>query len=479
MFLRKTSCTRRVCSRAIIRPFRVSGRGIDQVGASVAPTHRAICCLRAITGNVDRQGACVLAEGSDFVPEVDLELTLEHADALEALSLNTGVTPLQSYDGYARVARLQSGSGASSLRATLRCAHPDLVLRAMETGAPYRVSALIVEATNPLLTYADTHRVYDALMKLDLIVVLDYYLTPTASIADDAASLGGLPSSARRSRRTAALPTSPTAARKRWNRITSVRTITIIFRELGLRMGQEGQWPDETFEDAIASTLAPSGMDWDTYCELGLCFQPPAYAKHLALDEEGRQRLRHHHGQDRAGKRDPHRTRLSRLPEPGEPRRLCSRAFIAEREAQGWVHMPLITGARKQPYNASMYLNNEEFRKRDPFPVVEMSEATAESLGLAKGDCVVISTDKGEARFKLDTIRMRDGLINADYGWWHPEWIDRAPFDGGMWESNVNCLTSCSLDESEPMIGTWSYNAIDCMIRKDDGDLSWQVGFSA
>ena len=126
-----------------------------------------------------------------------------------------------------------------------------------------------------------------------------------------------------------------------------------------------------------------------------------------------------------------------------------------------------------------MYLNNEEFRKRDPFPVVEMSEATAESLGLAKGDCVVISTDKGEARFKLDTIRMRDGLINADYGWWHPEWIDRAPFDGGMWESNVNCLTSCSLDESEPMIGTWSYNAIDCMIRKDDGDLSWQVGFSS
>ena len=253
-----------------------------------------------------------------------------------------------------------------------------------------------------------------------------------------------------------------------------------IFRELGLRMGQEGQWPDETFEDAIASTLAPSGMDWDTYCELGLCFQPPAYAKHLALDEEGRQKG----FATTTGKIELASEILTelggpRLPEPGEPRRLCSRAFIAEREAQGWVHMPLITGARKQPYNASMYLNNEEFRKRDPFPVVEMSEATAESLGLAKGDCVVISTDKGEARFKLDTIRMRDGLINADYGWWHPEWIDRAPFDGGMWESNVNCLTSCSLDESEPMIGTWSYNAIDCMIRKDDGDLSWQVGFSA
>ena len=28
------------------------------------------------------------------------------------------------------------------------------------------------------------------------------------------------------------------------------------------------------------------------------------------------------------------------------------------------------------------------------------------------------------------------------------------------------------------MIGTWSYNAIDCMIRKDDAVLSWQEGFT-
>ena len=54
----------------------------------------------------------------------------------------------------------------------------------METGEPYPVRALIVNATNPLLTYADTHRVFNALMGLDLIVVIDYYLTPTASIAD-------------------------------------------------------------------------------------------------------------------------------------------------------------------------------------------------------------------------------------------------------------------------------------------------------
>lgn len=53
----------------------MSGRGIDQIGAAVAPTHRALCCLRAITGNVDKPGACVLAEAPDFVSELAMEMS--------------------------------------------------------------------------------------------------------------------------------------------------------------------------------------------------------------------------------------------------------------------------------------------------------------------------------------------------------------------------------------------------------------------
>ncbi len=53
----------------------VSGRGIDQIGAAVAPTHRALCCLRAITGNVDKPGACVLAEAPDFMSELAMEMS--------------------------------------------------------------------------------------------------------------------------------------------------------------------------------------------------------------------------------------------------------------------------------------------------------------------------------------------------------------------------------------------------------------------
>lgn len=220
-------------------------------------------------------------------------------------------------------------------------------------------------------------------------------------------------------------------------------------------------------------------MDWDTYCQLGMCYQPPAHGKHLLPGPDGRpQGFATATGKIELASEALDALGGPRLPELGEPRRLCSGGFIAAREAEGWTHLPLITGARKQPYNASMYFNNEAFRRRHPYPVAEMSEATAAALGLSSGDTVVLATDRGEARFVLDTIRMRDGLINADYGWWHPEWAAGAPAFGGMWESNINCLTSCSVDEGEPMIGTWSYNAIDCMVRRDDRPLSWQPGFT-
>ncbi len=456
----------------------VSGRGIDQVGASVAPTHRALCCLRAVTGNVDVPGACVLAEGSDFTPEADLELTLEHLDELSERCLNTAFTPLQSYEGYRRIEALTEPFGRKLPARYLTSAHPDLVLRAMETGEPYPVRALIVQATNPLVTYADTHHVLRALMGLDLIVVLEYHLTPTAAIADFVLPAAGAierPIFQAHGGVANMAYGGPAAVEPYHER----RGDYEVLRALGERLGQGAHWPEATFEEAIAATLEPCGMGWDAYCQLGLCFQPPAYRKHEQPGPDGRPR-----GFATAtGKVELASEALAalggpRLPLPGEPRRLCTPEFVEEHERAGWTRIAMNTGGRKQPYNASMYLNHEPFRERHPYPEVEMSPATAERLGLAPRDCVRLATNSGQARFRVATIPMRDDLVNVDYGWWHPEWEAALPELGGIWESNVNCLTACDLGPTEPMIGTWSYNALDCMIRKDEGPLSWQPGFS-
>lgn len=446
----------------------VSGRGIDQVGRNVAPTHRAICCLRAVTGNVDRQGTCVLAEQSDFVPEVDLEMTAFLAPEHRERCLNTPYTPLQCYEGYEYLRTITEKQGRTLPARYLTSAHPDLVLRAMETGEPYPVRALIVQATNPLLTYADTHRVHAALMSLDLIVVLEYYLTPTAQIADfvlpSAGAIerplfqahGGVANIAYG---------GPAAVEPYYER----RCDYDVFRGLGLRLGQAASWPDETFADALAATLAPTGMSWEDFCTIGLYYQPPAYGKHLLPDASGAPRgFATTTGKIELASESLCHLGGPRLPEPQEPLSLCSEELCGR-----GAHLALITGARKQPYNASMYFNNPAFRAKHPYPVAEVSPATAERIGLAAGDVVEVATDKGQARFVLETAPMRDDLVSVDYGWWHPEWQPGGPDLGGMWESNVNCLTTCSVDEGEQMIGTWWYNAIDCVLWKSGEPLSF------
>ena len=449
----------------------VSGRGIDQVGESVAPTHRAICCLRAITGNVDRRGACILAEMSDFTPEVVFEMSDMMTPEQRGLCLNTGLTPLQCFEGYDLVRAQTEKLGRRLPMRYMTSALPDRVLHAMETGDPYPVRALIVNATNPLGTYADTNRVFKAFMGLDLLVVLDYYITPTAAIADYV-----LPAAGAIERPIFQIHGGvanmgyggPAAVDPYYERKTDYD----IFRLLGQRLGQAEYWPDETLADAFATQLAPTGASWEWYCKTGIYFRQPEPEKHLVVGPDGKPvGFGTTTGKIELASELLPKLGGQRLPQQGELAHMCSADLVERREEEGAAHIAMITGSRKQPYNASMYLENPEFRRKSPRPVVEMSAATAAKLGFAEGDTVKLETDHGEARFTLAIANMRDDLVNVDYGWWHPEWEAKLPELGGIFESNVNTLTSCT--PREPMIGTWAYNAIDCIISKVNDKLSW------
>ncbi len=451
----------------------ITGRGIDQIGENVLPTHRARTALLAICGDVDRPGGCTLLETSEFTSELKLECTLENFDQLKALSLNRGRTPLQSYESYERVKTLMDAAGRELPARYLTSVHPDLLLKAMEGAGPYPVRALIVEATNPLLTYADTHRVLDALRGLDLLVVLDYYLTPTAALADYA-----LPAAGAMERATFQahggvanfVYGGDAAVEPYYERKADYD----VFAELGRRLGQEAHWSDDTFAEACERALAPTGLDWEGYCQVGMYATPTPHFKHEQLTEAGEPRgFATPSGKVELASSFLEQLGAGRLPEPGEPYRLCSPEMVEAHEAEGWEHLTLITGGRRQPYNASMYLNHPPFRKRQPYPLAQVSEATAKRLGAQAGDVIQLATDKGQACFVLEIIPMVDGVIHADYGWWHPESEVRAPDFGGIFESNVNVLTSCSLDQAEPLIGTWAYNDMDCMARVAGSPLTW------
>lgn len=437
----------------------ISGRGIDQVGKNVAPTHRAITCLRAITGNVDKPGACVLTEASDFTTEFELEMSDAQSADARSHCLNTPFTPLQSYEGFERIRALTEKQGRTLPSRYVSSAHPDLVWNAMLVGDPYPIRALIVEATNPLITYADTHRVFEALSSLDLIVVLEYYLTPTASMADYL------------------LPAAGALERPLFQAHGGVANIAYggpaavapyferqcdydFFRGLGLRFGQAASWPDQTLEDAFAATLAPAKMTWDEFCQTGLYWRPPAFYKHEAVDVSGVAAG----FATTTGKIELASEVLEGLGGQRLPTPIPQSATISPALARKGHRCTMITGARKQPYNASMFLNNKDFRATYPEPLAEMSADSARKFGFSAGDAIMVATEKGQARFILKIAPMRDDMISVDYGWWFPEQKAGAPEYGGMWRSNVNLLTDCSLKTAEPMIGTWSYNALDCVV---------------
>lgn len=51
------------------------------------------------------------------------------------------------------------------------------------TGKPYPIKGLIVEGHNPVATWANANKTREALKTLDLLVVIDLFMTETAQLA--------------------------------------------------------------------------------------------------------------------------------------------------------------------------------------------------------------------------------------------------------------------------------------------------------
>jgi anaerobic selenocysteine-containing dehydrogenase len=133
----------------------------------------------------------------------------------------------------------------------------------MLTGEPYPVKALITAASNPLITQPNTKLVYKAIKNLDLYIVHDFWITPSAAIADYV-----LPAASWLERPGifnywdsagfvyAAEAVLPSKVEGKYDRKPDYD----LWRGLGIRLGQEEFWPWGTFEEALAYRLEPFGF---------------------------------------------------------------------------------------------------------------------------------------------------------------------------------------------------------------------------
>jgi thiosulfate reductase/polysulfide reductase chain A len=448
-------------SYATVRPgLSVNGMGMEHL-ENQQEAIQARIILSAIVGNIDVEGGDYMPGPPRIIGDGQLSLGNMLSPEQEKKQLGADRFKLIAIPGRDLVWGYNEKlwGKKSTMLAT---ANAPSVLRAIITGKPYPVRAGITVAGNPMLTMANVKLVYKALKSLDLYVVLDFWLTPSAQLADyvlpsacwierpqlepvlaDCQVIGG----------EAALPAKVPGEHEYW-------TDYEIFRGLGIRFGQKEHWPWKTLEDVCDYQLTPLGMTLREFMDKkdGIDFPPNEYKKYERMGGFGTP----------TGKVELYSTIMEKLsydplPRYEEPK---ESPFSTPELAKEYPLM-LITGGRFQPYFHSEHRQIESVRKRRPEPLVQIHPETAKGLGIEDGDWVWIETPRGRVRQKCTYF---DGIhpqvVHGEHGWWFPELPGEKPWLGGVWESNINVVVDDDPNRCNPRSGGWPLKTALCKVYK-------------
>lgn len=428
------------------------GRGIDQIGANSVQVHRGIACLKGLTGNIDRPGASHLSEMPEYIPESDLELSdfLPHEQRKKQLGRDK--IKLQTFDGYDRLTHYTLQHGKQLPARYLTSAQPNLVWQAMLEGTPYPIRSMIVSGSNPLICQADSQLIKKALKSLHLLVALELFPNSVTALADYVLPIAG-------SLERPVLQTNAGVANIAYGGPQAIEPLYErrcdydFWRELGLRCGQTEYWSWKNFTESLDDILMPINLTWESFCETGLYAPLQEYHKYESYQKNNQPGFA-----TPSGKIELYSELLDQVGSSPLP--------VHQKQPGSSVEFPLllITGGRKQPHWASSFRWLETLKKPGTAPQAEVSETTAEALGLHEGQEVIVQTPHGKTSFTLTIITMKDNVVNVDYGWWFPEQPLAEPGLGGTFKANANSLTTASFETSDPILGQWIYNRIPCIV---------------
>jgi anaerobic selenocysteine-containing dehydrogenase len=311
------------------------------------------------------------------------------------------------------------------------------VAEAIITGKPYPVKALIVQASNPALTWPDSHKVRQAFESLDLLVVSDLFMTETAKLADiflpAAAFLerkiikdyafGGLP----------LIMVSNKAVEPPADCLEDWR----LWAELGRKMGYADYFPWRNADEFFAYLLEPSAIT------LEQLEQNPGGILYRQLD---RQRKYEQEGWNTpSGKVELFSPTMADYGYDPLPTFTQSQENPSQR-----YPFTLITGSRVIAFTHSQHRHIARLRKLMPQPLVEVNPDLAKSLGIADGERVVVESPKGSI-----TLNAR---ITPDI---HPQVLS---LQHGWDEANANILTDN--EQHDPISGYPGLKTTLCRVRK-------------
>lgn len=383
---------------------------------------RLQCALRALCGNLDIKG------GEPFVgfnPGVrsDTELELHHllSDEQKAKQLGADEFPVFTYRGMQALGEATEkvwGQRYANLVGGCYMANPMAVFKAMADSDPYPVRAFLSLANNTLMSFANTKRIYEGLMKQDLIVAYEHMMTPTAQLADFV-----LPGDSWLERDCIMAGVSP----KAMDPPGECKGGTFFWHELAQRMGLGEHFPWTTDEEVINHKFEPSKVSW---AEVAVSGKMPG-----RKNEERKYLLTGF--ATPSGKVELDSSVLNDLGFDSLPYYREAATPTAE------YPLSLFIGLPDDEYYRTGHRHIPELRKRAQDPTFYLSAQEAARQQLTEGQWARVTTFTGAMVARVvPRDSMPDGLVRVPHGWWKPESERGLAVMSGMWAFSDAQLTA-------------------------------------
>ncbi len=424
-------------------PAAIHNRNGVEEDLSSVQTVRGLAILAGITGNLAIKGGNIF---STPLPGYYSAFGMMHFGELPPEKARERI----GYDEYPLAAGPES---------PFPFVHPALAAKAMLQGKPYPLKALVLMAGNPVINMQNAKRTWDAFKNLDLLVVADFFMTPTAELADYV-----LPAATW-------IENDECCDVQYMNCIAArQKAIEPLYEcqndyQIAIDLVKRLPWADRKYlpwKDVEAMNdfrVKGLGMTFNEFKKKGYVPVPIQYKQY----EQGGFRTP-------TGKMEIYSTLFERygytpLPVYTEPRESPN----STPELMKQYPYILTTGSRSIKYMQSEGRQVSQLRKLLPDPEVEMHPDAAKKTGFEEGDWVWLETPqiKGERiRLKVKfTVSVDPRVVHVRNGWWFPE--KPAP-EHGCFESNINVV----LDDDHPrelICGSVPCRATLCRIYRQPG----------
>ncbi|MBW1828754.1 MAG: molybdopterin-dependent oxidoreductase [Deltaproteobacteria bacterium] len=394
---------------AAVRPACIMwGNALDMSACNIQ-TARAILILMGLGGNIDKPGGMAL-----WVPPSDIKQ--------QSLFMNQDAMGGRFMPQEKTGRAVTAGKFSSEL-----VVQPPSFWRSIVTGDPYRVRAMWILGSNPLLTHTNSLDAEKALKDfMEFTVVSDMFMTPTVQLADivlPAASWLETDDVVNLHKIWCVLP------RKKVAQIGEAKDDKEVMIQLAKRLGLSEAFPWDNFREYLDWVLADSGMTFEAFCDRGIVMGEMRYEKYK---DQG---FGTGSGKFEFYNENLPAFGLAALPTYKEP----SLSPVSAPDLAKDYPLILTAGRAIRNFFHSEGRQIESLRKGNPDPLVQIHPETAASSGILDGDWVWIETP-GKRRI-MQRAELFDGIapdnVNAQYGWWFPE-ADPPEYD---WKkSSVNLL---------------------------------------